>query len=115
MEGPCGTMSELGELETLAGGNGNVVKERAEEKFEKGKPPQSRVEGTGGQWYGGLDIFRATGEDGKMLPEDVDFVSKLENNGLAFVLREVCGLDPGRDGAVSEMIITGYQLFCGAK
>jgi mannitol-1-phosphate 5-dehydrogenase len=40
--------------------------------------------------------FSATGEDGKMLPEDQEFVNHYHND-IKLILTDVCGFDESRD------------------
>ena len=54
--------------------------------------------------------FRATGEDGKMLPEDQEFVNHYQND-IKLILTDVCGFDENRDRQLFlEAVIINKQI-----
>jgi mannitol-1-phosphate 5-dehydrogenase len=54
--------------------------------------------------------FRATGEDGKMLPEDQEFVNHYHND-IKLILTDVCGFDENRDRQLFlEAVIINKQI-----
>lgn len=54
------------------------------------------VDSIAGVFTSGLG-FRATDESGAMFPDDAVFAEKLDNEGLDFVLQNICGLDYALD------------------
>lgn len=50
--------------------------------------------------------FRARDENMNMFPGDVEFSNKLHDNGLSFVLTNICGLNPVDDRKLINRIIT---------
>lgn len=52
--------------------------------------------------------FKASDENGKMFPNDLEFCNALETKGLYYVLQNVCGLDRFANQEAIELIKLGY-------
>ena len=56
-------------------------------------------------FFSGLS-FRAKDENGKMFPGDAEFTEVLRKKGLSYVLLNLCGLIPGTDQKVIDLILS---------
>lgn len=53
--------------------------------------------------------FRAKDENGNMFPGDMEFSKILDNNGLAYILSDLCSLSPDADRKVFNLILSTYR------
>jgi len=54
--------------------------------------------------------FRATDENGRPYPEDIEFSEMLENKGLEYTLFNICGLDMINDRTIADKILVSAAL-----
>ena len=60
-------------------------------------------------------FFGAMDEKGELFSNDSTFHANKKMHGIAFILDNVCGLDPKRDKTLRALIEGAYEFLCSAK